>query len=57
MQGRGVVNADTVFSGTFSGRWAREGSVVTLRNVVEVNNGNKNLDIISFDSREDTLTV
>jgi hypothetical protein len=51
------VNADTVFSGTFSGRWAREGSVVTLRNVVEVNNGNKNLDIITFDSREDTLTV
>ena len=55
--GRGVIDADTVFSGTFNGRWSREGSTLTLRNVVDVDNGDKNLDIITFDTREDTLTV
>ena len=56
-QGRGVIDADTVFSGTFNGRWSRKGSTLTLRNVVDVDNGDKNLDIITFDTREDTLTV
>jgi len=56
-QGRGVIDADTVFSGTFNGRWSRKGATLTLRNVVDVNNGDKNLDIITFDTREDTLTV
>ena len=55
--GRGVIDADTVFSGTFNGRWSREGATLTLRNVVDVDNGDKNLDIITFDTREDTLTV
>ena len=49
--------ADTVFSGTFNGRWSQKGSTLTLRNVVDVDNGDKNLDIITFDTREDTLTV
>ena len=56
-QGRGVFDADTVFSGTFSGRWSRDGATLTLRNVVDVDNGDRNLDIITFDTREDTLTV
>ncbi|MFQ3346726.1 MAG: hypothetical protein ACI8RT_000457 [Candidatus Azotimanducaceae bacterium] len=56
-QGRGVIDADTVFTGTFNGRWSRKGAILTLRNVVDVDNGDKNLDIITFDTRADTLTV
>ena len=51
------MNADTVFSGIFNGRWSRKGAILTLRNVVDVDNVDKNLDIITFDTREDTLTV
>ena len=51
------MDADTVFSGIFNGRWSREGAILTLRNVVDVDNVDKNLDIITFDTREDTLTV
>ena len=56
-QGRGFIDEDTVLSGIFSGIWSREGSVVKMRNFVNISDGSKNLDLISFDGRENTITV
>ena len=35
--GRGVVDADTVMTGRFTGVWRREGSTVTMHNTVNMN--------------------
>ena len=56
-QGRGVVDKDTFFSGTFSGVWKRDGSNVVMRNLVNISDGNTNLDIIVLNSAERTLSV
>ena len=54
--GRGVVDADTVMTGRFTGVWRREGSTVTMHNTVNMNDGSQNFDIITFDATGDTLT-
>ena len=56
-QGRGFIDEDTVLSGIFSGIWSRQGSLVKMRNFVNISDGSKNLDLISFDGRENTITV
>ena len=56
-QGRGFIDAETVLSGVFSGIWSREGSIVKMRNFVNISDGSKNLDLISFDGRDNTITV
>ena len=53
--GRGVVDANTVAAGFFKGIWRREGSTITMHNVVNLNDGTQNFDIITFDARRDTL--
>ena len=53
--GRGVVDAETVMTGRFTGIWRREGSTVTMHNTVNMNDGSQNFDIITFDARGDTL--
>ena len=40
--GRGVVDADTVMTGRFTGVWRREGSTVTMHNTVNMNDGSQN---------------
>ena len=54
--GRGVVDAETVMTGRFTGVWRREGSTVTMHNTVNMNDGSQNFDVITFDARGDTLT-
>lgn len=39
--GRGVVDAETVMTGRFTGVWRREGSTVTMHNTVNMNDGSK----------------
>ena len=56
-QGRGIVDKDTFFSGTFSGVWKRDGSNIVMRNVVNISDGNTNLDIIVLNSAEGTLSI
>ena len=53
--GRGVVDANTVAAGFFKGIWRREGSTITMPNVVNLADGTQNFDIITFDARRDTL--
>jgi len=53
--GRGVVDANTVAAGFFKGIWRREGSTITMHNVVNLADGTQNFDIITFDARRDTL--
>lgn len=55
--GRGAMNDGTFFAGTFQGRWRREGTKVICRYVVDVDNGDQNLDIVEFDASKDTLTI
>ena len=56
-QGRGIVDKDTFFSGTFSGVWKRDGSNIVMRNLVNISDGNTNLDIIVLNSAEGTLSI
>ena len=56
-QGRGVVDKDTFFSGTFSGVWKREGSNIVMRNLVNISDGTTNLDSIVVNTGQRNLTI
>ena len=48
--GRGAMKDGTFFSGSFSGRWKREGTKVIARYVDLVSNGDMSLYIVHFDT-------
>ena len=56
-QGRGVVDKDTFFSGTFSGVWKRDGSNIVMRNLVSISDGTTNLDSIVMDAGQRKLSI
>lgn len=56
-QGRGAVDKDTVAAGAFRGVWTREGSIVKIRQVVQISDGSQNLDIIDIDMLKDTFII
>ena len=56
-QGRGVVDKDTFFSGTFSGVWKRDGSNIVMRNLVNISDGTTNLDSIVVNTGQRNLTM
>ena len=56
-QGRGAVDKDTVAAGAFRGVWTRKGSIVKIRQVVQISDGSQNLDIIDIDMLKDTLII
>ena len=56
-QGRGVVDKDTFFSGTFSGVWKRDGSNIIMRNLVNISDGTTNLDSIVVNTGQRNLTI
>ena len=56
-QGRGIVDKDTFFSGTFAGVWKRDGSNIVMRNLVNISDGTTNLDVIVLNSAERTLAI
>ena len=53
--GRGMIDAETVMTGRFTGTWRRKGSTVAMYNNVDMNEGRQNFDVINFDTRGDTL--
>lgn len=55
--GQGSLNDGTFVSGTFYGRWRRKGTKIVCRHVVEVTNGDLNLDVVEWDTIGDTLSV
>jgi hypothetical protein len=55
-QGRGVINNDIAF-GTFAGYYFREGAIITMHNVVQLNDGSQNLDVIILDTAKSQITV
>ena len=55
-QGRGAT-ADGIAAAVFSGHWYRDGSKVIMRNVVQIDDGTQNLDVITFDAVKNTLDV
>ena len=57
MQGRGYVDADTLFSGSAAGMWVRDGHLVRMSGVVSISNGSQNLDVIVVDPLNRTLTA
>lgn len=56
-QGRGVVDKDTFFSGTFSGVWKRDGSNILMRNLVNISDGTTNLDFIVVNTGQRNLSI
>jgi len=56
-QGRGVVDKDTFFSGTFSGVWKRDGSNILMRNLVTISDGTTNLDSIVVNTGQRNLSI
>lgn len=56
-QGRGAVDKDTVAAGAFRGIWTREGSIVKIRQVVQISDGSQNMDIIDIDMLKDTFVI
>ena len=57
MQGRGYVNADTLFSASAAGMWVRDGHLVKMSGVVSISDGSQNLDVIVVDPLNRTLTA
>jgi hypothetical protein len=57
MQGRGYVDANTLFSGSGAGRWIRDGHLVRMSGVVSISNGSQNLDVTVVDPLNRTLTT
>ena len=45
------------FKGIFSGRWHREGTTAFMNYIVEVSNGDRNLDMVEFDSTTDQIKI
>ena len=56
-QGRGVVDKNTFFSGTFSGVWKRDGSNIKMRNLVNISDGTTNLDSIVVNTGQRNLSI
>ena len=57
MQGRGYVDADTVFAGSGAGMWTRDGHILRMSQVTTISDGTQNLDVIVIDPLDRTLTV
>ena len=55
-QGRGVMNNE-VAMGDFVGHWYREGAMITMHNIVQINDGSQNLDVITFDAAKNELLI
>tara|TARA_B100001142_G_scaffold115923_1_gene118174 strand:+ start:135 stop:560 length:426 start_codon:yes stop_codon:yes gene_type:complete len=55
--GRGAIDADNVASGAFRGIWTREGSIIKIRQIVQINDGTQNFDVIDIDMLKDTFVI
>ena len=55
-QGRGVMNNE-IATGDFVGHWFREGVIVTMHNIVQINDGSQNLVVITFNAAKNELLV
>ena len=55
--GRGAIDSDTVLGGAFRGVWTRTGSIVQIRQVVQISDGSQNLDVIDIDMLKDTFII
>ena len=55
-QGRGVLNDEIAF-GAFSGYYFREGAIITMHNIVQIDDGSQNLDVITLDTAKSELLV
>ena len=55
--GRGSTADGNFLAGIFSGRWHREGPTAFMNYIVEVSNGDRNLDMVEFDSTTDQIKI
>ena len=55
-EGRGIVDENTMVSGTGMGIWRREGSKIHMEELVNISDGSQNLGRGVWDMRENTLT-
>jgi len=55
--GRGAIDANNVAAGAYRGVWTREGSTIKIRQVVQINDGTQNFDVIDIDMLKDTFII
>ena len=55
--GRGALEDGSFLSGTFSGRWRREGTEVVVYGIDEVSNGDMSMLIFRLDARGNDVSV
>ena len=46
--GRGAIDANNVAAGAFRGVWTRDGSMLQIRQVVQISDGTQNFDVIDI---------
>ena len=55
--GRGAIDANNVAAGAFRGVWTRDGSMLQIRQVVQISDGTQNFDVIDIDMLKDTFVI
>jgi len=55
--GRGALEDGSYVSGTFAGRWRREGNEVVVHGIGEISNGDLSLIVCRMDARGDDVSV
>ena len=55
--GRGAIDANNVAAGAFRGVWTRDGSIIKIRQVVQISDGTQNFDVIDIDMLKDTFII
>ena len=55
--GRGAIDANNVAAGAFRGVWTRNGSMLQIRQVVQISDGTQNFDVIDIDMLKDTFVI
>ena len=53
----GAIDANNVAAGAFRGVWTRDGSMLQIRQVVQISDGTQNFDVIDIDMLKDTFVI
>ena len=47
--GRGFPDEGPIMTGNYVGRWRRDGNKISIKQLVDIDNGDQNLDVITMD--------
>ncbi|MDP6083754.1 MAG: hypothetical protein QF749_04150 [Verrucomicrobiota bacterium] len=55
--GRGFPDEGSMVTGNFAGLWRRDGNKIEIKQVVDIDNGTQNLDVITIDMHAKTVLI